>query len=83
MQAELNTQLDEIILIGAPNKMPGFKKYLAQAFPSKKVNFVNEADLALGAALVVKIIQFYSKLFELLFIFNILKKGSKNKTASN
>ena len=54
LQANLtDDQIDELILTGVQNKMPGFIKYLKLAYPAKKVSFVDEEDLALGAAIVV------------------------------
>lgn len=53
-QADVNDKdVDEIILIGSPSKMPGFLEYLQEAYPKKKIAFVPEEDLAVGAAIVV------------------------------
>lgn len=53
-QADVNDKdVDEIILIGGPNKMPGFYETLSDAYPNKRISFVAEDDLAVGAAIVV------------------------------
>lgn len=53
-QADVNDRdVDEIILIGGPEKMPGFYEYLKRAYPNKTISFVPEHDLAVGAAIVV------------------------------
>ncbi len=33
--------------------MPGFKEYLKHAYPYKRISFVKEEDLAVGASIVV------------------------------
>ncbi len=54
LQADLNDRdIDEIVLIGGPHKMPGFKEYLKHAYPYKRTSFVKEEDLAVGASIVV------------------------------
>lgn len=53
-QADVNDkEVDEIIIIGSPSKMPGFYEYLKEAYPKKQISFVYEDDLAVGAAIVV------------------------------
>lgn len=53
-QADVDDRdIDEIILIGEPSKMPGFNEYVKRAFPDKRISFVREDDLAVGAAIVV------------------------------
>lgn len=53
--------LDEIILIGSEAKFPGFKELLQQTYPKKKISFVSEQDLSVGAAIVVSFIFFILK----------------------
>lgn len=54
IQADIDDKhLDEIILIGSENKFPGFKELLKETYPKKKISFVSEEDLAVGAAIVV------------------------------
>ncbi len=54
-QADVREEdVDEIIVIGGKNKLPGFYEYLQSAFPEKTITFVEEEDLAVGAALVGK-----------------------------
>jgi molecular chaperone DnaK (HSP70) len=53
LQANINDkQLDEIIVIGNKSKMPGFYEILKEMFSRKKISFVDDDDLALGAAIV-------------------------------
>jgi molecular chaperone DnaK (HSP70) len=53
-QADVSDRdVDEIIIIGGPNKMPGFYEYLKKAYPDKHISFVSEDELAVGAAIVV------------------------------
>lgn len=51
--------IDEIILIGSETKFPGFKELLKEVYPKKKISFVSEQDLAVGAAIVVSFFLFY------------------------
>jgi molecular chaperone DnaK (HSP70) len=54
-QADIDErEIDEIVLIGSPSKMPGFMEYLKTAYPNKTINFVQEDQLAVGAAIVGK-----------------------------
>ena len=56
-QADVNERdVDEIIIIGGPEKMPGFYECLRNAYPHKRITFVPEHDLAVGAAIVVSIL---------------------------
>jgi molecular chaperone DnaK (HSP70) len=48
--------VDEIIIIGTENKMPGFYEYLKNVYPNKQISFVPDGDLAVGAAIVVSFI---------------------------
>ena len=58
-QADVSDRdVDEIIIIGGPEKMPGFYEYLKRAYPNKTISFVPEHDLAVGAAIVVIIFIF-------------------------
>lgn len=58
-QADVNDRdVDEIIIIGGPEKMPGFYEYLQRAYPNKSISFVPEKDLAVGAAIVVLLLFF-------------------------
>jgi molecular chaperone DnaK (HSP70) len=50
--------IDEIIVIGGPEKMPGFFDQLQKLHPNKKITFVTDGELSVGAAIVVKIIPF-------------------------
>ncbi|RNA16324.1 heat shock [Brachionus plicatilis] len=53
IQADIDYKhVDEIILIGSEAKFPGFKELLKETYPKKKITFVSEADLAVGAAIV-------------------------------
>lgn len=48
-QADVNDKdIDEIIIIGGQNKMPGFYEYLKEAYPKKVISFVPEDDLAVS-----------------------------------
>lgn len=52
-QADItDKQLDEIIIIGNKSKMPGFYEILKEMYSKKKISFVDDDDLALGAAIV-------------------------------
>lgn len=53
VQADLNDKdIDEIVVIGGPSKMPGFREYLKETYPYKRISFVKEEELAVGAAIV-------------------------------
>lgn len=66
-QADVSDRdVDEIIIIGGPEKMPGFYEYLKRAYPNKSISFVPEHDLAVGAAIVVII-------FIYIFIYHLRK----------
>jgi molecular chaperone DnaK (HSP70) len=45
--------IDEIIVIGGPEKMPGFFDQLKSSHPNKKITFVTDNELSVGAAIVV------------------------------
>ena len=52
-QADVNDRdVDEIIIIGEQHKMPGFYEYLRHAYPYKRISYVKEEDLAVGASIV-------------------------------
>lgn len=52
-QADVNDRdVDEIIMIGEKYKMPGFFEYLRHAYPYKRISYVKEEDLAVGASIV-------------------------------
>jgi molecular chaperone DnaK (HSP70) len=56
-QADIKaSSIDEIILIGTPEKMPGFYELLKQEYPNKLITFVSDDELAVGAAIVVILI---------------------------
>ena len=58
VQADLNDRdIDELLLIGEPNKMPGLREYLKKAYPYKRISFVKEEELAVGASIVVSLIK--------------------------
>ena len=62
-QADVSDKdIDEIIVIGSESKLPGFKEYLKEAYPKKKISFVPDEDLAVGAAIVVRIYTFFYSL---------------------
>ena len=57
LQADLKeSHIDEIILIGGPDKMPGFEDRLKSLHPKKTITYVPDDELAVGAAIVVLII---------------------------
>jgi hypothetical protein len=46
--------IDEIIVIGGPEKMPGFFDQFQKLRPNKKITFVTDGELSVGAAIVVQ-----------------------------
>jgi molecular chaperone DnaK (HSP70) len=60
VQADLNDKdIEEILIIGERQKMPGFSEYLKQAYPFKRIAFVKEEELAVGASIVVSLAQIF------------------------
>jgi molecular chaperone DnaK (HSP70) len=54
-QAQItSSQLEEIIFVGDPNKMPGFFECINKSFPGKQIRSIGEEQLAVGAALAVR-----------------------------
>lgn len=48
-----DASINEIIMIGGRDKLPGFHERLTKLHPRKKITYVGDEELAVGAAIVV------------------------------
>ncbi len=64
VQSDINdASIEEIIVIGSKNKLPGFIEYLKSAYIEKKFSFLSEEKLAIGSSIAVSEFILYIKCY--------------------